>query len=395
MRIFKLPERLVLLDVSRTIASISVVVWHWQHFAYQGTNKINDFDKTSQPFYSTLSLFYERGGNAVEYFFLLSGFVFFWLYSDKIKSGITTTKKFWVARFARLYPLHFVSLLIVCILQCLFWLNEGDYFVYGFNNIKHFILNLFLVNHWGFQDGPSFNEPSWSVSIEILLYLIFFILAKQKALKLNNCIFISFSTFILARLLDNNPLFNGCSYFFIGGVCYFLTGSIFRNKLLSKLIVLVSMISWLLVFLNFYSTSFNSEFSRFFFFKFFRLSVFMEFILFPSTLLTLILLEVYILNLKNKSLIILSSSNMCNYQLNSAINKFTWIGDITYSSYLLHFPLQIIFGLLVSVNFLNHNFYMEKFYFCFFFFILIILSFIVNHKLEKPLQGIIRNFLDK
>ena len=37
------------------------------------------------------------------------------------------------------------------------------------------MLNLFFASEWGQQYGYSFNAPVWSVSIEILLYVIFFI----------------------------------------------------------------------------------------------------------------------------------------------------------------------------------------------------------------------------
>ena len=39
-----------------------------------------------------------------------------------------------------------------------------------------FILNFFLVSGWGFEKGPSFNGPVWSVSVEIIIYFFFFYL---------------------------------------------------------------------------------------------------------------------------------------------------------------------------------------------------------------------------
>jgi peptidoglycan/LPS O-acetylase OafA/YrhL len=67
------PKRLYSLDVSRCIASFSVVLWHWHHFAYVGESLPPDFDKKCLPLYSFLRLFYENGWAGVDYFFLLSG----------------------------------------------------------------------------------------------------------------------------------------------------------------------------------------------------------------------------------------------------------------------------------------------------------------------------------
>ena len=68
----------------RGIASLSVVLYHWQHFAFNGTIAPDDFIRENQPFYKIFRIFYERGLLGVEYFFLISGFIFFWLYQEKI-----------------------------------------------------------------------------------------------------------------------------------------------------------------------------------------------------------------------------------------------------------------------------------------------------------------------
>jgi peptidoglycan/LPS O-acetylase OafA/YrhL len=44
-----------------------------------------------------------------------------------------------------------------------------------YNDFYHFFLNIFLISFWGIEKGFSFNTPIWSVSIEILAYIIFFI----------------------------------------------------------------------------------------------------------------------------------------------------------------------------------------------------------------------------
>jgi peptidoglycan/LPS O-acetylase OafA/YrhL len=48
-----------------------------------------------------------RGGLAVSFFFVLSGFILAYTYCDGQNELKTTPGKFWRARFARIYPLYF------------------------------------------------------------------------------------------------------------------------------------------------------------------------------------------------------------------------------------------------------------------------------------------------
>ena len=167
-------QRLASLDVVRGLAALAVVVQHWwQHFGtLPGASDIPG--GVDLPFYNLLWPFFLNGSRAVTLFFNLSGFVFFWLYSDEIANRRIGLLRFMGLRFSRLYPLHFATLIAVIPLQLVFILYIGSPFICKFNDFYHFILNIFLVQYWGFQDGYSFNGPSWSISVEIALYLIFF-----------------------------------------------------------------------------------------------------------------------------------------------------------------------------------------------------------------------------
>ncbi len=45
-------------------------------------------------------------------FFVLSGFIIAYNYQEKLLTKTTTKRTFWVARIARIYPLHLLTLLI-------------------------------------------------------------------------------------------------------------------------------------------------------------------------------------------------------------------------------------------------------------------------------------------
>ena len=166
-------ERLIGLEVLRFLAAVGVLVWHYQHFLFVGPYQ-SPVAWNRLPFYWLLAPFYTYGYQGVELFWCISGFIFTWKYGGIIgQRGLSFGRFVWL-RFSRLYPLHLAMLLAVAGLQSIYIARHGMAFVYLFNDLRHFVLSLFFANWWGFQLGESFNGPSWSVSAEVLIYLGFF-----------------------------------------------------------------------------------------------------------------------------------------------------------------------------------------------------------------------------
>jgi peptidoglycan/LPS O-acetylase OafA/YrhL len=365
------PRRLYLLDISRGIASLSVVLWHWNHFAFEKHILSKDFILENQPLYNILKIFYEKGYTGVDYFYLLSGFIFFWLYKDSIKMKLTTARVFIMHRFSRLYPLHLVTLIIVALLQYLYTSRQGYSFIYPFNDLYHFLLQLGFASYWGFQKGWSFNGPIWSVSIEVILYFIFFLSAVYHLGNRLFCFIVSIVSVTLLYLTDQ-AIFEGLSLFFLGGFIYnSLVKTTNKDSSLKLLIYSFTIISWLFVFINFYVFDISNLFLKFGIIGLIILKLFPIYILFPLTVSSLVLFEI---------------------DKGSILKKLSWIGDITYSSYLLHFPLQLLFALAVSYSILDAKFYLQIKYLILFYVILIPLSYAVHQKFELPIQKIIRKF---
>lgn len=364
------PNRFHALDVSRCIASLSVILWHWQHFGYEGNLLAKDFVRKDQPLFDILELFYLKGAEGVSYFFILSGFIFFWLYRDSIKDKATNALKFFTLRFSRLYPLHLATLLVVALLQLLHISSKGSSFVYPFNDVYHFILNLGFASHWGFESGHSFNAPVWSVSIEVLLYAFFFIVAFLKQGSLLFTIVVSVISLVFFEITGNR-IFGGLSLFFLGGVVFHLTQFISTNRPVLRFpVFLITGIAWFAVILNFYVINIGSLVIGCGLAGKFFLSIYCDYILFPFTICSIALIEI---------------------RRGSFLEPISWIGDITYSSYLLHFPLQLAFALLVSYGAIQPDFYLSQFYFALFFMLLIPFSYLTYIKFERPLQKVIRN----
>jgi len=171
-------NKLAGLELIRFISAIAVLFWHYQHFSFVADQQVG-FIRENQPLYRFFSLFYDYGFYGVQVFWCLSGFIFFWKYREAIASGSVGLRKFFVLRFSRLYPLHIVTLLLVGALQMAYYSQQGYYFVYQANDLKHFLLQLGLASHWGFQAGYSFNGPIWSISVEVVAYIVFFALLRH------------------------------------------------------------------------------------------------------------------------------------------------------------------------------------------------------------------------
>ena len=169
-------SKLLGLELLRFACAMMVLVYHHKHFAMVGT--ASTIAPGVLPLEQELSLIYAFGLYGVQIFWCISGFIFYWKYADALAARRVEPKKFFWLRFSRLYPLHIVTLLIVAALQPLYAAFAGQAFVYGENGVTSFVLQLFLGDQWGASRSLSFNGPIWSVSAEVLVYLAFFLLVR-------------------------------------------------------------------------------------------------------------------------------------------------------------------------------------------------------------------------
>ena len=176
----KIPEHLHSLDALRGVAALAVVVFHYSNFFTVGNALPTSFNVRAEPFYNVAPLIYKSGWLAVDLFFTLSGFVFFWLYSARVSDRSITAGKFFLLRFSRLYPLHLLTLLIVVAGQSIYaWMHPNSpSFVTAFDSVRYFVLQLGFASMWWPGSEITFNTPAWSVSIEVLLYVAFFLFCR-------------------------------------------------------------------------------------------------------------------------------------------------------------------------------------------------------------------------
>lgn len=375
-------ERFYSLDVLRGLAALSVVFWHWQHFFFSGT-KLGTFDVTRLPLYEWVFILYTKGWLAVDLFFSLSGFVFYWLYAKRISQNEISPSKFALLRFSRLYPLHFATLFIVAVSQ-LWLINASDsYFVYQNNDGKHFLLNLIFASSWGFERGYSFNGPIWSVSVEVLLYALFFSCSRMFPVRAIVLIIISIVGFLVIQRFYQ-PIGRGVGSFFLGG-CVFLAYQAIvtshRATALTKWVVILMISTWVativtmqqgvdLSLLTIRAAPFLWRFDASFQWIVQKiLSYWPILVLFPLSILSLALIETH---------------------RGSLGRRVSFIGDISYSSYLLHFPLQLLFSVAVTRFYADNAVYYSPWLMLLFFTVLILTCLISFRYFEMPAQKYLR-----
>ena len=319
-------SRLYTLDALRGVAALAVVFWHWQHFCVTRYALNATFQRKEQPLYAVFSLFYEHGELAVDLFFSLSGFIFFWLYARAIGDRRVSARDFFVLRFSRLYPLHLCTLLIVLLGQSAYAAAHDYFFIYRYNDLRHFILNLFFASSIRLEKDFSFNGPVWSVSVEVFLYVVFFAVCRITSARARHLIGLSIGLSLAGYfLVKYAPLSRGLGSFFLGGTTYYLFDLISKHRhrrAFTVIAVAAAACMWAATYLL-WSSSAPMAAPQ----PASRITVlFPVAVVFPTTILTLALLE----NARG-----------------DLAKRISFLGDISYSSYLLHFPLQLAFVLVL------------------------------------------------
>jgi peptidoglycan/LPS O-acetylase OafA/YrhL len=138
-------------------------------------------------------IFYE-GYIGVEFFFILSGFIISYKYVQKIADKTTSKKDFFVARIARIYPLHCITLLLVVLIVLKDTLRDDTSFPWSQLLFNIPLLQSFIPSRSYYF---SFNAVSWSISDELFFYAMFPVLIYALK-KIRGSVQVLFCIFILA-----------------------------------------------------------------------------------------------------------------------------------------------------------------------------------------------------
>lgn len=192
------------------------------------------------------------GPCAVSFFLMLSGFVMCCGYKDKVIALKFCYKKFLLKRFARLYPLHLLCLVL--------WLgmNIESVVSWGGIQILSIICNLFLVQSWIPKGTVYFsgNAVSWCLSDLFFFYAVFPFVIKliqnKKRMVAFTTIYFGLYSLICAFVPKDyihafiyiNPLFRFAD-FFIGILLYTLyktESGLEKRKLFGTCLQIISLL---------------------------------------------------------------------------------------------------------------------------------------------------------
>ena len=145
--------RIEQLTFTRFLAAISIVIFHYGQEVAPFNN--NHF-----------SFLFSQANVGVSFFFLLSGFVMVIAYWKNEKIPY---KKYFQKRFARIYPVCLLAILL------LFGIQFAGYIIIGKDNVDFIdmILGLSLFQAWIPSKALSFNGPAWSITVECFFYFLF------------------------------------------------------------------------------------------------------------------------------------------------------------------------------------------------------------------------------
>jgi peptidoglycan/LPS O-acetylase OafA/YrhL len=208
------------IDALRGIAVLGTLLIHCSKYE-KGINDFGDIFKD----------FFQLGNSGVQLFFMMSAFTLYMSMSQKKGLEKNTYFNFFVRRIFRILPLFYFSVIIY------FFIQNGNYWWLKYPNIDSFSL---IISTLTFTNGfhpiwiNSIVEGGWSIAIEMIFYALFPLIFKYiKSLKramffLIISLFISSLSYLIMikyPLIEQDGLWKGFYYFnFLAQLPIFILG---------------------------------------------------------------------------------------------------------------------------------------------------------------------------
>jgi peptidoglycan/LPS O-acetylase OafA/YrhL len=353
----KQEHELAGIEILRFVCAFAVLIWHYQNFFLFGEwiPAVGAALRPTLPLYRALSVFYDNGSLAVPFFWVISGFIFYWHYSASIRSRAVRFSDFLARRFSRLYPLHFVTLIMVAVGQYFYYRGHHEHFIFAWDKPIWFASQLLFASNWFTREPLTFNGPIWSVSIEILIYLSFFVIARtfRPHILVAACAAMGFSVcYNFLHSFISPDVFACGMYFFAGGVAQRLAARPAALPIAGGAMVA------LLAALTFGHYGLNAAFLLF---------------------------------LASSSVIVFT--RLGESVLRLPFRHLAFLGNATYSSYLVHFPLQLLIVIVVDAIGWKRSIFYSPISLLVFLGLVVGLSLLVHRYFEMPAQNLIRRVI--
>jgi peptidoglycan/LPS O-acetylase OafA/YrhL len=334
-----------------------------------------------EPVHWLLKPLYEEGWAAVDLFFPLSGFVFYWLYGRAIADRSIGLPGFAVLRASRLWPLHTLMLFVAACLQYAFHIRTGHWFIYSANDWQHFVSSLVMAQQWLPPTlAQSFDGPAWSVSVEVLLYGSFFVVVRAGFGGWRAALLIAMAS--VALIFWNEFIARGLMGFFMGGVVFHASERIKLSsnaRFIAQAAGLVAIGVWFLIFYEIFAAPLHAALGwvagnvphdwRYDLWVGWLFRLLFTFVAAPLTILALALDEQLLVG---------------------RYRGVSWLGDISYSTYMIHVPMQMCLALVALSFGLEPEEFMSPWVLIAFLGVLIGLGYLSFRYFERPTQRWLR-----
>jgi len=316
-------------DLLRFSLALSVVVFHYKHFAIQSALSLTP-DNYQAPFEGWLSFIYTYGYHAVSIFFFLSGYML----ASQLRRDCDQqfkARQFLIKRVARIYPAHLCSLLVMGALAVIVRGLELPLFITYNDDLKNFVASLVFLNGVGVMRDTSFNLPSWSLSVEFVCYLLFAMICtcitKYRALVFLMALIFGATITTLASDPNVDNLGTGFVFFF-SGVLAVLTHKPFINRFIGSG-VLAILVLLAISALSFWTSTHVALGPQ---------KIIWIFVSLPAFIIAITQID--------------SILDQSQYR------RFQWFGLVSFSIYIWHFPLQaLMFYVLELTSILGATWY--------------------------------------
>ena len=347
-------------DILKFICAIIIAcIYHYQ----------NDFPNVTLfdnvPFINKLSIY---GYMLVELFFIISGFLFLVSYFNKIKEKDLSIKTFLKKRYIRLIFVGAITTFVMFLLQQSYYMLNGDFWIWGNNDLGNLLLQLIGVQYWLEPGIVSLNNAVWYISVLLLCYIVFFYISKLVVKKKNIFIFLLpiVAALIVQKCNLNIPILN---YNVTRGIISFgigvFIGCLSKNLNNRKFITIFSLVSlfvigMLYIFLGDQVVG--------------NLLLLLTFIIYPLLILSLISID-------NK--------------LEFINTKFTkYLGNLSFGIYLWNLPIQLSTVLLNQIFDFGFN-YNSVYFFLIQIVIHILIAVLSYHLFERKMLSLFEQKMSK
>jgi peptidoglycan/LPS O-acetylase OafA/YrhL len=316
---------------------------------------------------------------AITFFFTLSGFVLTFAYRDAFKQQQITKSKFYIGRFARVWPLHILCLLLMVPFALQFFYLEP------LKSSIYLVANLLLLQDFIPHSADLLNSPSWSISAEFFFYLLFpgLLGLALKSIKVYFISLMLFLIFLIGMALRFSGADTSVHNISLLGITHISFAGIFYVFPPVRIFDFMCGIALFFVYEKIYTKKFAMFFSCL---EVFGLLLLGLTYVFHNLFLSL--LQVGLIFLPAVLLILAGFSGQKG-ALSKALSK-RWIillGEASFAFYLLQEPLNQILWVLFH-EFLHSRTLLQLIHFI----VLIILSILIHKLFELPLYRRIREF---